>query len=220
MSEFDYTTLAAYLDGELDRPTMLEVEAYLDRDADARRHVIEALHATILLRAAGREMLAEGIPPRLVETIHKPVIDRPSNRPFPRRPFRHLGWWSSLRPALALTILILGVGLGLFFRTPASGPAPSSFPALPAAYLQAVNESLENHRSGEPLILGDKAPGQRIVVTPTRTYRHRNGQYFRDYRLDIYQGDEHRQLNGLAIRTGKRQWSTTAIFYPDEANRL
>lgn len=220
MSEFDHTTLTAYLDGELDRPTMLEVETYLDRDADARRHMIEALHATILLRAAGREMLDEEMPPRLVETIHKPVRSRPFNNPVRSHPFRNLGWWSSLRPALALALLILGVGLGQFFQTPATGPAPLSFPALPAAYLQAVNETLENHRSGEPLVFEDEAPGQRIVVTPTRTYRHRNGQYFRDYRLDIYQGDTHRQLNGLAMRTGKHQWSTTAIFYPDEANRL
>ena len=88
MSEFDLTTLTAYLDGELDRPTMLEVETYLERDADARCHVIEALHATILLRAAGREILDQDVPPRLVETISKP-LRRSFRRPLQGRPFSH-----------------------------------------------------------------------------------------------------------------------------------
>ena len=98
--------------------------------------------------------------------------------------------------------------------------APAVFPALPTAYLQAVNESLENHLSGVPFVLETDAPGQRIVVTPTQTYRSRQGRYYRHYRLELFTGEDRRQLRGLAMRTGKKQWETTTIHYNRKTNRL
>lgn len=211
MSEFDHTTLSAYLDGELDRPTMHDVEAYLDRDADARRYVLDALHATVLLRAAGRDALDESIPADLETAILKPTHD-----PGARR----MSWWPSFRPVLAFATLLLGIGLGIVLRPIGPSIPPSNFPALPAAYLQAVNESLENHISGVPFVFEAADTAQRIVVTPTRTYRNRRGQYYRDYRLELYSGENHQQIKGLAMRTGEKQWETTTIHYPPKAKRL
>jgi anti-sigma factor RsiW len=211
MTECDHTTLSAYLDGELDRAGMREVEDYLDRNAEARRYMIDALHATLRLRASGRDALREPVPERLAAAILK----RPPATETVRRP-----WWPAFRPALAFALLLLGVGLGLILR-PSGGVAPTSgFPVLPAAFLQAVNESLENHRRGEAFVLQTGVPAQRIVVTPTRTYRNGQGQYFRDYRLEFINGHNHRQFRGLAVRTGQRQWETTAIFYPPKTKRL
>ncbi len=209
MSEFDHTTLSAYLDGELDRPTMREIEAYLDRDAEARRYVLDALHATVLLRASGRRVLDERVPPALEKIL----------KPRRRSAAAWVSSWS-FRPALAFAVLILGIGLGLVMQP--SGPvvAPNGFPTLPAAYLQAVNESLENHLSGVPFVLETDAPGQRIVVTPTQTYRSRRGQYYRDYRLEWYSGEDRRLLRGQAMRIGKKQWETTTIRYAPQTDRL
>jgi anti-sigma factor RsiW len=211
MTEFDHTTLSAYLDGELDRTGMHEVEDYLDRNAEARHYVIGALHATVRLRASGRDALHEPLPDRLTAAIHKP----PPAPGTARRP-----WWPTFRPALAFALLLLGVGLGLILRPAGSATPTGSFPALPAAYLQAVNESLENHRRGEAFVLQTAMPEQRIVVTPTRTYRNGQGQYFRDYRLEFFNGDKRRLFKGLAVRTGQHQWETTAIFYPQKTKRL
>ncbi len=210
MNEFDHTTLSAYLDGELDRSTMREVEAYLDGNAEARRYILDALHATVLLRASGREALDENVPPEWEKTLQ------------PQRPASafDLPRWLSFRPAMAFAVLLLGIGLGLVIRPSTAPHIPSDFPTLPADYLQAVNESLENHLSGVPFVLETAAPGQRIVVTPTRTYRSRQGRYYRDYRLELFAGEDHRQLRGLARRTGEKQWETTTIHYNHKADRL
>lgn len=210
MSEFDHMTLSAYLDGELDPATMREVKAYIDRDADARRYVLDALHTNVLLRASGRHVLDEAAPAALENSL------MPQGRPAAAPALR----WPSLRPALAFALLLLGIGLGLVIRPAAPPVPPAVFPALPAAYLQAVNESLENHLSGEPFVLETDAPEQRIVVTPTQTYRSRQGHYYRDYRLELYTGDHRRQLRGLAMRTGNKQWETMTIHYNPKTNRL
>ena len=210
MSEFDDATLSAYLDGELDRPTMREIEAYLDQNTEARRHVLDALHATVLLRASGRRVMDEPVPAALeniLKTPRRAIVDRLWSRPF-------------RRPAKALAALVLGIGMGWMMRPTPPDIAPGGFPALPAAYLQAVNESLENHLSGVPFIFESAVPGERIVVTPTRTYRNRRGQYYRDYRLELHTGEDHRQLRGLALRTGKSQWETTAIYYNHKNRQL
>lgn len=209
MSEFDHTTLSAYLDGELDRPTMREIEAYLDRDAEARRYVLDALHATVLLRASGRRVLDERVPPALEKIL----------KPRRRSPISRVSGWS-FRPALAFAVLVLGIGLGLVMQPTGPAVAPNGFPTLPATYLQAVNESLENHLSGVPFVLETDAPGQRIVVTPTQTYRSRQGRYYRDYRLELFTGEDRRQFKGIAMRTGKKQWETTTIHYSRKTDRL
>jgi hypothetical protein len=210
MSEFDHTTLSAYLDGELDLPTMREVEVYIDRNAEARRYVLDALHANVLLRASGRRALEAPVPAALENSL-KPR--RQSISTFVLR-------WSSLRPALAFAVLILGFGLGLVAQPAAPPVSHAVFPALPAAYLQAVNVTLENHLSGDPFVLETDAPGQRIVVTPTQTYRSRQGRYYRDYRLEVFTGEDRRQLRGLARRTGKNQWETTTIHYSRPNDRF
>ncbi len=210
MKAFDHTTLSAYLDGELDRSTMREVEAYLDRDTDARRYVLDALHATVLLRASGRRVRDERVPPALAN------IFTPQGRPAATP-----AWvWSLRRPALALAVMLLGIGMGLIMRPGTPTLSPSGFPTLPATYTQAVNESLENHLSGEPFVLETAVPGQRIVVTPTRTYRSRKGRYYRDYLLELYAAGERRQMRGQARRTGKKQWETTTIYYNPQTNTL
>ena len=70
---FDHLTLSAYVDGELDRPTMREVEDFLDEDSHARRFVLDAMRTTVLLRAGSNEALHEPVPQHLQEVFFKTV---------------------------------------------------------------------------------------------------------------------------------------------------
>ena len=73
-TRFDHLTLSAYVDGELDRRTMREVERYLDSDPQARQFVLDAMHATVLLRAGGNEAVLEPVPERLLNVFRQHII--------------------------------------------------------------------------------------------------------------------------------------------------
>jgi hypothetical protein len=204
-AEYDQLTLSAYMDGELDRQTMSEVERYLDNDAEARRFVLEAMRTTVLLRAGSNEALHEPVPTRLQNVFADP-------------PLRSSLWqgldFPGLKLAAAFALVVVGVGLGLIFQPTADpvGQLPSF--QLPSAYRQVISQSLETHLSGDPLAFDLNAAGHRIVITPIKTYRDKNGQYYRRYTMELISGDSQRTYRGMAYRTGRSDWRTTALFMP------
>ena len=50
------------------------------------------------------------------------------------------------------------------------------------------------------------------MVTPVKTYRDKNGQYFREYSMEVQTDTERHQINGLAYRK-KGEWKTKAVYY-------
>lgn len=202
---FDHLTLSAYVDGELDRPTMREVERYLDSDAQARQFVLDAMHATVLLRAGSNEAVLEPVPERL-----RKVFERRAAPAFDWRTMR----WPTLKLVSAFALVIVGIGLGLLFK-PGAAPVPGQpYELLPPAFARAINESLEHHMSGTPLAMELDPGGQRIIVTPVKTYRNPEGQYYRRYDLELITGGDRRVFRGMAYRTGNAEWRTTALFQP------
>jgi surface antigen len=49
-------------------------------------------------------------------------------------------------------------------------------------------------------------------VTPVKTYRDKNGQYFREFRMEVSTATERRQINGLAYRQNG-EWKTKAVYF-------
>ena len=204
-TEFDHLTLSAYVDGELDRRTMREVERFMDKDARARRFVLDAMHTTVLLRAGGNEAVLEPVPERLRQVFHRSAQSAASRRD--RR-------FPALKLAAACAILVVGVGLG-FLLNPGPNPATGLlYNPLPAAYAQAINQSLENHMSGDPFSIDLGAGGRRIVITPIKTYRNPEGEYYRGYDMVLIADGVRQKFRGMAYRTGKAQWRTTALYLP------
>jgi len=204
-TSFDHLTLSAYVDGELDRRTMREVERFLDRDAQARQFVLDAMHTTVLLRAGGNEAVHEPVPERL-----RQVFAQPSGKAFLWREMR----WPVLRLAAAVALIVVGAGLGLIFKP---GPQPANslpFHPLPSAYQQAINQSLENHLSGDPLSVDLGGGGRRIIITPIKTYRNPEGQYYRGYDMELIADGNQQRLRGMAYRAGQAEWRTTALYLP------
>jgi hypothetical protein len=204
-AEFDHLTLSAYMDGELDPQTMQSVERYLDNDAAARRFVIEAMRTTVLLRAGSNAALHEPVPNRLLNVFAPPPEKR---RLWPRGPF------PAMKLAAALALVVVGVGLGLIFQPMAdpSGQRPSFQPL--SAYRQVISQSLETHLSGDPLAIDLDTAGARIIITPIKTYRNKDGQYYRGFTMELISDDAQRTYRGMAYRMGKSDWRTAALFMP------
>lgn len=201
--QFDEITLSAYVDGELDPATMREVEAFVETDADARKYIVNAVKTTARLRAFANEALVEAVPERLTSVIGP----RPKNEKG-RRPALH----TLFRMAAAVVLVLLGFGAGSLMLPNGAGQFSALVTPFPASYSRVVDEALEHNLSGSPRQW--QAPGDplAITVTPVRTYRDKNGQYFREYRLEVVSENERRQVNGLAYREGGK-WKTKAVFY-------
>ena len=204
-ASFDHLTLSAYVDGELDRKTMLEVEDFLDRDRDARQFVLDTMRTTVLLRAGSTDALHEPVPDRLQAAVTGATTPKP---------FRLEAWFPSVKLATAFALVVIGVGLG-FFLKPGAGLAPQQpFHLLPAAYQEVINRTLENHLSGDALSLDLEAEGIHIVITPVKTYRNKDGQFYRGYTMELVSGNDRQTFRGMAYRSGRLDWRTTAMFVP------
>jgi hypothetical protein len=204
-TSFDHLTLSAYVDGELDPKTMQEVEDFLDRDRDARQFVLDAMRTTVLLRAGSIDVLHEPVPDRLQAIATGP-------RAF--RTFRPEAWFPSIKLAAAFALVIIGVGLGIFLKRGAGWAPQQPFHLLPTTYQQVINRTLENHLSGDALALNLEAEGVRIVITPIKTYRKKDGQYYRGYTMELISGNDRQTFRGMAYRSGRSDWRTTALFVP------
>ena len=204
-AEFDHFTLSAYMDGELDPQTMQSVERYLDNDAAARRFVIEAMRTTVLLRAGSNAALHEPVPHRLQNVFASP---REKRRLWPR------GHFPVVKLAAAFVLVVVGVGLGLIFQPTADPSGQLSFFQPFSAYRQIISQSLETHLSGEPLGRDLDTAGERIIITPIKTYRHKDGQYYRGFTMELISGDAQQTYRGMAYRMGKSDWRTAALFLP------
>jgi len=204
--QFDELTLSAYIDGELDPATIREVEAYVDRDPDARKYVLTVLKTTARLRGAMHEALHADVPQHLIDAVRShPVKKAKGGRTLIRHPF--------LRMAAAVVLVLLGFGAGTVLDRQSKESLPVLPAPLPAVYSHVVDQALEFNRSG--ISREWRAPRDpfAVTVTPVKTYRHKNGQYFREYRLEIIDANERRQISGLAYRTAGGKWKTKAVFY-------
>ncbi len=110
--------LVAYLDGELDGPRRVEIEAWLEHDSAGRDQVARLSESAALLRAAFDEVLREEVPERLItaarggDAVHEAEI-------LPFRPRRRIAgfaaprhWWIAIPVAASFFGLMIGGGLG------------------------------------------------------------------------------------------------------------
>lgn len=202
--KFDELTLSAYIDGELDAETMREVEAFLEKDPEARKYVLNVLRTTARLRGAMNEALHEDVPEHLVDVVRSHPLKK-ENRPLIHHPF--------LRMAAAVVLVLLGFGGGTILDRQSKDMLPILSAPLPAVYSDVVDQALEFNRSGISKEWQAPRDPLAVRVTPVKTYRDKSGRYFREYHLEISAANERRQINGLAYRTAGGKWKTKAVFY-------
>lgn len=202
----DYQTLSAYLDGELDSLKMRNIEEELEQNANGRKFLYDTLHTTVRLRADGRKTLSEPVPPELERTILAP--------PTGNTPAKSIRWFQPLQMSFAFAVLVLCIGVGVFLLTSNSKTPSYFYPTLPEGFVQAVSQSLESNLSGDSLLLSTGKKDQSILITPTKTYKDKHGQYYRDFQMEYHLNGIQQQVTGLAVRKGEKEWIPTAIYYP------
>ena len=201
--KFDPIILSSYVDGELDPESMAEVEAFLESDAQARKYVVNAVRTTIRLRASMNKVLYEEIPGYLTHTVlsKQKKDDR-----------RSILLQSPFRMAAAIVLILLGFGAGWLIPTNGNEPDFVMPAPFPAAYSQVLNDAMEYNLSGSPRQWQSSENQAVIIVTPIKTYRAENGQYFREFKMEVSIATERRQVSGLAYRQGGK-WKTKAVYF-------
>ena len=201
--------LSAFLDGELDAAAMSEADLLLEKEETAKAYVLETVRATAFLRANMKGVLQEESPKRLLDTLDKRKISRFSKLPaFP----------SLIRMAAILVLGFLGFGSGVLMERSTVDRFPVLINPLPAAYCEVVDKALEYNLSGTPQKW--RAPGGKIdvTVTPVKTYRDKNGIYYREYQMEVASGTDRSKIKGLAYRKLKGEWETKTLSVLNSEN--
>lgn len=201
--QIDDITLSSYVDGELDAESMREVESFLENDSYARKYVINAVRINARLRESMNKVMYEEIPEHLISAI-LPQQKR-KRRLFPE--FQPL-----FRMAAAIMFILLGFGAGSLLLNNGNEPLSTLATPFPASYNRVVNDAMEHNLSGTPHLW--QSPEKQVVITviPVKTYRDKNGQYFREYSMEVQTETARHQINGLAYRK-KGEWKTKAVYY-------
>jgi len=201
--KFDDITLSAYVDGELDAESMRAVEAFIESNAEARSYVINAMRISARLRGELNHVLHEPVPEHLVDTI----MSQPETKG------RQSGLFQPLWCMAASVVLIL-LGFAAGWLIPANpGEQAFTLPTpFPAGYNRVVQDAMEYNLSGAPRQWQSPENEAVVVVTPVKTYRDQNGQYLREFRMEVSTPTQTRQVNGLALRQ-KGVWETKAVYF-------
>jgi surface antigen len=202
--KFDERTLSAYVDGELDSETMRDIEAFIETDANARKYVVNAVKTTARLRAMTNEVLHEEVPERLLSVLHSQPKEKERQK-FRVQPF--------FRMAAAILLVLVGFGAGSVIQRGNNEQVPLLTTPLTSQYGHVVEQALEYNLSGTPRAWQAPQGPVIVMVTPVKTYRDKDGLYYREYRLEVSARQERRQISGLAYRTADGKWKTRAVFY-------
>ena len=201
---FDETILSAYIDGELDPSTMDEVDSFIETDPQAGRYILDTVRTTARLKAGMNAILQEEIPQRLLDTLSPQQVAGSRRKPLMR---------SIMRLAAFVILGIVGFGIGTLMERDAGELYPSVIAPLPARYSEVVDEALEFNLSGKPREWRAPRGSTAVKVTPVKTYRDKAGVYYREYRLEVATDNQRSQINGLAYRTAKGNWTTKVMYF-------
>jgi hypothetical protein len=194
-------TLMAYVDGELDGPARVEVEAAMRANPDIAARVAREQALRKRIRLAFEQVVEEPVPERLAATARRASAPMRGNNVIPlrRKESRKWSWpeWSSMAASLAV-----GVVLSLLFVRH-SGPMTSRSGHLFAsgALAQALSDQLASAQAD-------------IAATPVQigvSFRDKSGNYCRTFTLR-----ETGSLAGLACRSGDG-WRLDAVARSEES---
>ena len=225
VTKFDDATLAAYVDGEVDDETAREVELALERDTESQAFVRGVRESTALVRVALNEALHKPVPERILAVLEAPADTRRGRlRGAAPRRAALVEWRFALPLAAAFVTLMIGLGGGYVianWRTDQNALVAERSRALVQTMVQRmVAEALENELSGSTVNWNDPGTGASVSVTPVRTYRHKNGQFCREFRLEMTRMGVLRTRHGLSCRSSKGVWETTHILPDGEIGGL
>lgn len=214
MNRVDDQLLMAYVDGELDEDSRLEVDALLAEAPELNRRLRALIESNGLLNSAFIDRLQGSMPPL------RAFANENGLRGFDRIMSR-LGFGAGLswQPLVfcSLLFLVLG-GLGGYqftrdqVRTGGEGLALRQ-PEDSAIFKTSLNQVLETQVSGMVIDWYNPDTGRGGKIMPTRTFKVDNGQYCREFQDTRRLYDETVQENGIACRVGQGEWRIRAKYF-------
>ena len=119
-----------------------------------------------------------------------------------------------LRYAVVLVLFVLAFVFGKL--VPHSSREVPFFPVIPEELAQAVNVVLERSPSGSMTDWANEKGGMHARIEPIRTFRGKDGAYYRMYLLEFADGEVTQPYVGVARRAGKEMWQTRSLHLRDQ----
>lgn len=202
MKRVNVETLSCYLDGNLDFDTTVEISQLIEEDPTVQQQVIKLLKAECLLKAYGKSVQEESVPKELVEVV------TPQEKKHNIRQLRF--FQPFLRIAVVMVVFVTGFLVARINHTEAVSQS-SVFPEIPATLAMTVNRVLEFEKSGTVYLWNSEDKTVSATITPVKSYRGNDGQYYRYYMIDLRQDGTKKTMKGIAHRQGKAEWKTDSI---------
>jgi anti-sigma factor RsiW len=198
----DHELLVSYVDGELPRERVADVEAALMRDAAAWETVrLLRLSAQAAARAF-EAVMEEPVPERLIAAASAPGVVR---RPAIRR------WPAAM--AASLAALAIGLGTGYFLRTDKSGYVPASLPGgdpLAARFESALASAL----NGDADHVSYESQGMKGEIILGAEFTTSFGSPCRAFHRDESRADGRHTAGGIACQAADKSWSVMIVPEP------
>ncbi len=202
MNRVDIETLSCYLDGNLDFDKAVETAQLIETDPNVQKQVLELLKSDCLLKAYGKSVQEESVPEELVEIVASKNKKQSIRRINFFRPF--------LQVAVVMVMFVTGFLAARLNYTEVTAELPL-FPEVPATLATTVNNVLEFEKSGTMYSWNSNDNTVSATITPIKSYRGKDGLYYRYYTIDLIQDGAKTVLKGIAHRQGKTEWKTDSI---------
>lgn len=214
MTHIDHSTLAAYVDGELDPELAHEVETHLAANPDAQDFVDRLHTLTGLTKMAYNAPMHDQPPQHLLDTIMKAdVSPSPGAAVFST----DLHQWRRLVP---LAAGVAGLLLGTFasttytdYKTDRTIRIAAASQALDDQAIQrTLNSALELKISGTTVTWNNPDTRISAELTPVRTFQREDKTYCREYKKQINRDGKKDVSFGIACREAKGTWKTQYLI--------
>lgn len=234
MIEVTDEMLSQYVDGALDAETARAVEAYLERDAEAREYVA-ALRSVNQMSPDAMDAILGPPPQALIDSILK----APAGRLAPGQPASHAsGNVVTFNPrakrstpsrapqtqrfyAMAAALTLVVTAAAAYTWLPRTGNGPSSGQTLAAGPIAAdspLSSLLEREATGAGVDVA--VAGQALRATLATTFKDGAGRFCRELEVAPAQQQDQASSASIACRSGDAKWSvegSVAIAAADDA---
>jgi hypothetical protein len=203
--------LVAYVDHQLDPAQRAAVDDIIREDLEART-IVSVLRGTgEAVRAAFEQPLHEAVPPRLLAALAAAGGGEATDTVVPiRRPVRFVRR-QQLLTALAASIAVLFVGIGVGYLRFAPGPIFTEQGHESGPFEVTLYRALEREQVGAGLRYDDAASGRAGIVTVVGKVPSSLGDACREFRHDWTQGSGKGTETGLACRSATGDWSVLTV---------
>jgi hypothetical protein len=207
-SKWDEETLNAYLDGELDRETMGQIDDDMRSNLNVRGYIEKRRRLNRLMGSAFDDIMSRPMPQGLERFARSQPYSMEQQR----------GGWEKISLALAAGITMLSVGFGAGYFTGETRMEKRML-VLETKRVMAVRElelassrALETTPSGQRVLWESPDARAKSELVPVRTLQTKDKQYCREFKEILVIDGEKEVRHGISCREGKAQWKTKVLF--------